>query len=43
MRVKKLGIDSYEVSEDAKAEATVPTSPDIESVFSSPLEASSPE
>jgi hypothetical protein len=38
--MKKLILGSYEVSEDTKAEATVPTSTDITSVFSSPLEAS---
>jgi len=42
-RMKKLILGSYEVSEDTKAEATVPTSTDIASVFSSPLEARSPE
>jgi hypothetical protein len=42
-RMKKLILGPYEVSEDTKAEATVPTSTDIASVFSSPLEARSPE
>jgi hypothetical protein len=42
-RMKKLILGSYEVSEDTKAEAAVPTSTDIASVFSSLIEARPPE